>query len=544
MDMPSITHARRRELLSPTMSVRYDGMAFHARPVYPQARLSNGVKTMRYLLHTAALAAAMAIVPPLAAIAGNPWRQLAEQDLTVIHDTIGANHPGPADTRNPAFADWQERGFREAMELAAATQNFAGYKYALRHYVNGFRDGHLGLALDMDANTLAWPGIVVAWRDGAFRVHHVAPDLAAPHAGDELLACNGEPAHAMYTQRVLPYYGNPEIASSINLHAPRLLLDDGNPHAPQVARCTFRHGGKEEQVELAWRKSSMDVLGPLLQAARTGDAPAQALRRVAGHGSWLSLPSFGIPDAQADALKVLLAELPKHRDSDYFVIDVRGNGGGSSHWGQAVIAALYGESYKAWLQAQEEQRSADSYVEFRVSRVNADHFRDELPRIARNAGKDSIAYRYFDVVTSQLYAALARGDALLDDRPAQKQIMPASATPADSPAPAPLFKGRVFFLTDARCASACLDFADALLQIPGVVHVGQPTSGDTVYMDVNTVRLPSNAGEFGYATKVYRGRSRGHNASYTPVHDWKGDIWRTDQLEPWIMDMQKTDRPK
>ncbi|HKN77761.1 MAG TPA: hypothetical protein VJW16_01210, partial [Lysobacter sp.] len=54
------------------------------------------------------------------AVTGNdsPWRHMAEQDLATIRDTIRDRHPGPLDARNPAFAQWNARGYDEAMALA------------------------------------------------------------------------------------------------------------------------------------------------------------------------------------------------------------------------------------------------------------------------------------------------------------------------------------------------------------------------------------------------------------------------------------------
>ena len=47
--------------------------------------------------------------------------------------------------------------------------------------------------------------------------------------------------------------------------------------------------------------------------------------------------------------------------------------------------------------------------------------------------------------------------------------------------PPNLREGRVLLLTDGDCASACLDFADLVLQLPGTTHLGLPTSADAVF---------------------------------------------------------------
>jgi hypothetical protein len=80
---------------------------------------------------------------------------------------------------------------------------------------------------------------------------------------------------------------------------------------------------------------------------------------------------------------------------------------------------------------------------------------------------------------------------------------------AEPPAAEPLFHGQIIYLTDNVCVSACLDFSDMVLALPRVTHVGPPTSADTTYMEVRDVTLPSNNGVLNFATKVYRGSSRG-----------------------------------
>ena len=49
--------------------------------------------------------------------------------------------------------------------------------------------------------------------------------------------------------------------------------------------------------------------------------------------------------------------------------------------------------------------------------------------------------------------------------------------------------------------SACLDFADLVRRLPGVIHVGQPTSADAIYIDNTYQELPSRLAGVGYSMK-------------------------------------------
>jgi hypothetical protein len=97
----------------------------------------------------------------------------------------------------------------------------------------------------------------------------------------------------------------------------------------------------------------------------------------------------------------------------------------------------------------------------------------------------------------------------------------------------PPLAGVVYVLTDAACASACLDAVD-LWRALGAVHVGRKTSADTLYMELRSLRLPSGITGVSLPMKVYRNRSRGSNEPVVPVHSFEGDIADTAAVERWI----------
>jgi hypothetical protein len=84
--------------------------------------------------------------------------------------------------------------------------------------------------------------------------------------------------------------------------------------------------------------------------------------------------------------------------------------------------------------------------------------------------------------------------------------------------------------------SACLDFSDVVLALPRVTHVGQPTSADTTYMEVRDATLPSNNGVLNFATKVYRGSSRGVAGYYAPELPFMGDVSDTSRVQAWMIE--------
>ena len=94
----------------------------------------------------------------------------------------------------------------------------------------------------------------------------------------------------------------------------------------------------------------------------------------------------------------------------------------------------------------------------------------------------------------------------------------------------------MILLTDLLCGSACLDFADIMLKLPGVIHAGQPTWAHTVYMDIRSLALPSKLGSFCIPQKVYPNRIRGNNQPYEPKAEWtfEGDITNDTHVKTWL----------
>lgn len=99
------------------------------------------------------------------------------------------------------------------------------------------------------------------------------------------------------------------------------------------------------------------------------------------------------------------------------------------------------------------------------------------------------------------------------------------------------FHGRVYFLTDSACGSACLDFADIVTRMPGVTHIGLPTSADAIYIDVVGMPLKSGLSRFNWSLKVYRNRVRGNNQWYEPKIRWPGGKMTDAAVAAWVKNL-------
>ncbi len=503
---------------------------------------------MRPRRHAFALVAALGALGGLLSAASTqtdpatPWPTLARADLASVHDELAENHPGAIDPENESFGRWLEDGYRAALEEADAAESLDDVLATLRFYVAGFADGHTQLSLDYGPRRLRWPGFVVAWRPdrggGRVVVHRAASEwpVELPPVGTELVACEGRPVRRILDEDLLPYRdGRSDLEATLVAQTPWLLARGLEKALPKPTRCTFRIGGGERELELAWRWHDAGNLEDRIDMAAqriTGVSERVQHTETAPGEHWIRLPTFQPRGTDLERMKEIVASIAELRNARRIVFDVRGNGGGSSVWGNDLTETLYGEAMSRWVECRHADESA--WAEWRVSKKNVAMVEETLPGLRERFGEGSLADRVFTRLRADLQNALEAGETWVrqpdGEDPRQDEPEPdCPETAPDNPV-----RATVVLLTDGACASACLDFADVLLLMPGVVHAGAPTSADTVYMEIRDVPLPSRLGRFSCAMKVYRNRSRGHNEPYVPAHRYDGELGDTEAVRRWV----------
>ncbi|HEY7885151.1 MAG TPA: hypothetical protein VIC08_09415, partial [Cellvibrionaceae bacterium] len=209
----------------------------------------------------------------------------------------------------------------------------------------------------------------------------------------------------------------------------------------------------------------------------------------------------------------------------------------NASWALKLLAALHGQSMikKLYFDA---MHDANAYGEFRVSQGNYEFHREKSKD--KTMAADSRAYmdsRYKGIKAAydegkQWYREGDTGWLALAWFKLTHLLV--SAEP----------KQNTVLLTSPRCASACLDFADAALLIPDAVHMGQETSADTNYLDVRwpPIALPSQQGSLVLPMKVWRNRPRGHNEPHVPEHIYDGNITDTQTIQAWVVNTLNLDK--
>lgn len=478
-----------------------------------------------------AMAAAWISLTAMQLPAERDWSVALRTDAQALHDDLATNHPGSVNTADPGFARRNEAQLRLALRRAESARTFADYFFALRFYVAAFDDGHLDYGVYGDTPSDShWPGFLTAYQpDGSQRVVDRAEDAPVP-LGARLLSCDGRPADRLSQEIVGRLVGRWTLLSQRLEFGSWLFGDEGNPYVRRPVRCLFDVAGRRREVALIWRPIDLWDLLQKFQRLRARPGREIGARTLADGTRWITLGSFdGNPQSTLGrALPPLIASLRVNRAAlvaaPAIVLDLRGNGGGSSDWSNQIAEII-------WTRARIDRLpQGHTRVDWRVSAANLASLRESRERQIAAGTLSPQMRRWFDQVTTGLAEALARGEMLWrqPDEGSDTMAQPQGAAPVE-PGPA----GPVYFITDAACASACLDAVD-LWSALGAVHIGQTTSADTFYMDVRTQRLPSGVGGIVVPMKVYRGRGRGANVPVVPVHAFTGNIGDTAALESWI----------
>jgi hypothetical protein len=474
--------------------------------------------------------APLAAQPP----AERDWSVALRQDAQALHDEIAANHPGPVNPRDPKFARRNDAQLALALKRARDARTYGDYFFALREYIASFDDGHMGFGAYGDTPShSSWPGFLTDYdARGDIRVVSRADDAPVP-LGAKLIGCDGRSADRVAAMTLGKMWGRWQLESQRRQDGPYLFAPEESRYIRRPSVCTFDVDGKRKRITLGWRPID---LGDVLRMVRAIKhvAPRTFESRILANGTrWFSIPSFdGDPQSPAGkALPPIIATMrddrPALSTAPAIVLDLRGNGGGSSDWSRQIAEILWGRG------ALDRLPSDGTYVEWRVSRANLDSIKDSYERRREGGVLSPEARTWYETVIAGLTAALARGDALWrqpDDEAEQAQAGTSHTAP-------PPLAGVVYVLTDEACGSACLDAVD-LWRALGAVHVGRTTSADTLYMEVRSLKLPSGVTGFSLPMKVYRNRARGSNEPVVPVYSFEGDIADTAAVERWIVSLE------
>jgi Peptidase family S41 len=442
------------------------------------------------------------------------WQALARADLEAVHDTIERAHPGAIDLLNPEFRVWMEDGYHRALALLPRVYDYNSMLDAVRYYVVGFQDGHLLYSDDVRTQaTLDAPFPIVGWRlgvvNGDFVVTKVWADFPSelPPVGSRLLQCDGQDPEALYRERIAPYFDQRPLAVDKALVADLLPAWSTGLRGDELKRCQFSTPTGQLEIRVTY------VPEPVVEAftfLRPVASPKRANGFTLNDGVlWIRAANFQL-SAEDDRV---LEEVRRLKEVRAIVFDARGNGGGdSSVGGRIFMAATGGLEYDL----RGIEKLPRLYAQWRVSGVSiaaaADHIQtvksvygDRGPRVDRALAfweglrrAQSAGQLWYEQWEGPEWGYRVDRDEIIRRHGRLKR-----------------FSGKIMLVTDSHCASACLDFADAVRLVPGALHVGKTTSADSVYIDMGSEVMPSG-NRLWMPLKVWRNRLRGNNEPLIP----------------------------
>jgi len=462
------------------------------------------------------------------------WGAALRMDATALHDDIATNHPGPVNPADPGFEARNDAQLALALKRAKTAKSFADYFYAMQEYTASFNDGHMsyGVFGDTPDEVRRWPGFLTRYNGNDRQIVFVSKPWSGVPLGARLVSCDGLSADEVARKRIGSRFGRWHLESQRVTFGSMTFLDTGDRYAGTISRCRFAAAGKTVDVALQWRAPDTNLYTTYDLFPKRGKATSQ-WRHLGDGTEWISMPSFdGNPDGDAGkSLRALIDYLQSNgnqvRSAPAIVLDLRGNGGGSSDWSYQIAKQLWGEG------TIERHPEPPMTVSWRASPGNLEAIRKSYEERSKGGHLTPEITAWFKDTLAGLGKTVAEHEPLWVVPPdSDTETQEATAEPMH-PVAAP-----VYVLTDSACMSACLDAVDLWTRL-GAIPVGRETGADTLYMEVRQIKLPAGVGAVSMPMKVYSGRARGSNQPVVPRYRFNGDIADTAALERWVATLPK-----
>ena len=459
---------------------------------------------------------------PAALDTGAFWRAAAEQDVRAAHGLLEENHPGAlAEVGDTAFLRALEQGQAAAVARAATVTTYEGYAATLAAFADTFKDKHIWSRPVYVLARPEWAGILVSKRGDRWIVvdEDGTPGVDSVK-GAELTDCDG-PSPEEWARRTLGVFRVDWSVGAQQIQAaPWLLVDEHNPFVSRPIACTFLKNGQPLKITLAWRPIKRELLLPRIAAAGGAGAAGFGVRAV-GDGYWIGLQSLLDPAAAVVAEVAAKADIL--RDARFVVLDLRGNGGGSSIFGDQIARSLMGAGYVDRIIDASDDDCDDVW---RTSDGNLRQLQFYLDKMSASRGPE-----FTRIVTKQLNdskSARAAGHALSGSIKCGRKSMPAAGHGRAASA----LKGRLILLTDNLCFSSCLVVTKDFREL-GALHVGQTTDSNTHYTENREELMPSGLSKFSTQQAMAPSEPMQYGP-FVPNVPYEGDIADTAALERWV----------
>ena len=413
-------------------------------------------------LRAAADASCAQLIPDLKFI----HKQLAENSSNINYSTQTAKHAGEM--------------LAGELALAADCKTEIDYTHSIKRYLASYHDHHLFMfAKDAAAKGT---GLLVKKYDDRYFVIAKAPGLIAPQevqARDELLSCDGKSPKTILEREILPLESYFDQTAALYENAYKLFWR--SDVTGDTITCKFARGQQIIEAKLLWQNiTDPDKARHPLANTR----PLYTLENINGL-PWITLRSMA-PNNQSgrDLLAKFVEDAKNLRGEKKIVLDLRGNGGGNSSWGDRWFKNLAG--YKP---VQHDKTL------FWASKDNLNSFIASIdkklrdPHITQDEKEDYLKEKSWLQSKTNVFLDYSHaGDSVMQKEPGKQSS---------------LYKGQIIVVTDYGCFSSCELFVKLLRSSGFATQVGIATDASTLFGEIRGVKTPSGLVEFSIPQKVF-----------------------------------------
>lgn len=415
-----------------------------------------------------------------------PYCSKLISDLKFIHQQLSEN------SANIRYSTETAKQSAAALEVGLAAANKCqeenDYIRGIGRYVASYRDPHLRVKVK-DSKPKGTGLLVRKLNDGYF-VFASIPDIIHPKGvriGDELISCQSKPTLNILENEILPFDSYFDKEAALYRNAYKVFFRTDVNEGDEIS-CRFRREQKIFEEKLRWQ-SVLDPNTALLPLKKTLTRAMYKFERIDGV-PWVTLGSLSPQTTEEIRSLVEFVEDAKKLPAEKkVVLDLRGNGGGNSDWGDRWLKNLIGYVPK-------ENREILVWA----SKDNVNHFVDASEKYSKDLPpQEKKSWEEFSACLKSKSDAFLECDSKVE-RAEIEAVQPTG------------FAGRIIILTDAGCFSSCEDFIVRLRLSGFATQVGIATDASTIFGDIRRARTPSGLAEFSIPEKVFLGEGMGQGA--------------------------------
>lgn len=401
-------------------------------------------------------------------------------DLKFIHRQLAEN------SANVRYSTETARQADAALEAGiSAADNCKGetdYIRGIKKYVASYHDPHLTVSLNPAG--LKGTGLVFKKLNDRYFIGDKISGMASPGnvaAGDELVSCRSKTPLNILENEILPFESYFDKEAALYKYARsgwslRYDVNDG-----EETSCEFRRGSKTFEARLRWQPVSGDALLRIKESF--AKRPIYAFERIDG-AAWVTFASFDPKGPEETRLLIEFVDGAKQlRGEKKIVLDLRGNGGGNSDWGDRWLRNLIGYVPKA-----------AGRTLIWTSKDNTGYYESFAEKYSAEGGlsaEDKKGWAEFATCLK------SKADSFLE---CGLKLESSGAEPVQPTG----FKGRIILLTDAGCFSSCEDFTLTLRLTGAMRQAGLATDASAPFGDVRFgVKTPSGLAKLNFPQAVF-----------------------------------------